>query len=74
MNNNNSFNNMITNYTNKVTSTVAVSKLGFVDKVDVFCETFMSYMFIHFRNIYENSYVSEEVKENINQLYNYITN
>jgi hypothetical protein len=70
--NENMFVNMIVSFTNKIKKLIGISKLGFSSKTSPFCETFISYMFIHFKNIYDNPYIEKTTKDNIKQLYNYI--
>lgn len=72
--NNTDFENMIDVYTDNVKKTIGINQLGFVSDTNSFCVNFMSYMFIHFKNIYNSPYIAQEVKSSIDQLYNYITN
>lgn len=66
------FKNIITLFTNKVKNLVGIKKLGFSSNKNGFCETFIPYIFIHFKNIYDNPYIEKTTKDNIKQLYNYI--
>lgn len=66
------FKNIITLFANKVKNLVGIKKLGFSSNKNSFCENFIPYIFIHFKNIYDNKYIENNIKENIKQMYNYI--
>ena len=68
------FNNTLTLFVKKTNDSKALNKLGFVDDSGGFCTSFMLYMFIHFKRLYYNIYIENEIKQNIDNIYNYIIN
>lgn len=68
------FNNTLTLFVKKTNDSKALNKLGFVDDSGEFCTSFMLYMFIHFKRLYYDIYIENEIKQNIDNIYNYIIN